>query len=206
MPPPEHRANDTPRSYAALVSLAAMGPGRSLEKYRLTTGKSPAYLRQLERWSSDHDWQNRIIEYDRAIAAAEEAQRAQIRAKRRIDLENADWETGKAIRDLAQSILLELPKFKRDSVQRIERTDPLTKQITITEVITLALKAGPGELAKALELASKLQRLSVGEATDIHKLVESELGAMLDLLQSQLTPEEYARVVAVIAGGASAGG
>lgn len=34
--------------------------------------------------------------------------------------------------------------------------------------------------------------------------LESELGAMLDLLQSQLTPEEYARIVAIIAGGATA--
>lgn len=180
-----------------------MGPGRSLsllaKAYRDRTDLVPT--RQESRlgfWSTKHDWQIRVQAADDAQRAAEDAARADIRAQRRIELENMDWEQGNALRDAAQSILSEVPKFIRSTVQRIERDG------AVTEVVTVALKAGPGELAKAMEIASKIQRLSVGEATEIHKLVETELGAMLDLLQSQLTPEEYARVVAVIAGGASA--
>lgn len=93
-----------------------------------------------------------------------------------------------------------MPKFKRESIQRIERTDPLTKVVTITEVITLALKAGPGELAKAMEIASKIQRLSVGQPTEIHALVERELEGFFDRLRDNLPPEEYARIVALASG------
>ena len=97
-----------------------------------------------------------------------------------------------------------MPKFIRQNVSRIERTDPLTKETTITEVITLALKAGPGELAKGA--GDRIEDLALirGEATEIYKLLETELRAMLYHLQSQLTPEEYARVVAIVAGGAAA--
>ena len=56
---------------------------------------------------------------------------------------------------------------------RVERTDPLTKAVTITEVITLALKAGPGELAKALETASDIALIR-GRGDRDHKLVELE--------------------------------
>jgi hypothetical protein len=210
VPPPERRATDTPRSYASLTAYCELGPTRSLEKLvqiwtRSGLEKPPTkWLSTLKRWSTDGSWVERSNEWDRAVAAAEDAARAEIRAARRIELENVDWDQGKALREVVGAILLEMPKFKRDSVQRIERVDPLTKVVTITEVITLAIKAGPGELARAMELASKLQRLSVGEATEIHKLVESELGAMLDRLRDNLPPEDYARIVAVIAGEAAA--
>jgi len=194
MSPPDRRASDTPRSYAALCDLAAMGPGRSLEKYRLTTGKSPAYLRQLERWSSDHDWMARLVAYDTSVVQSDDAARASVRAQRRAALEEADWQTGSDLRARCAELLAEMPRFLR-------RTEVETRQNgELVKIITLALKAGPGELARALETASKIQRLSVGEATEIHKQVESELEKVLDKLQSQLSPEDYARVVVVIAG------
>lgn len=210
MPLPDRRPSDTPRSYAALCDYCAMGPTRSIDKLvQVYTssgiGTPPTRHRAtLGVWSSAHAWVERAAAYDAAVEAAEEQQREKIRAERRKQVEELDWESGNALREATRAILSELPRFIRQSISRVERVDPLTKATTITEVITLALKAGPGELAKAMEIASKIQRLSVGEATEIHKLVETELGAMLDLLQSQLTPEEYARVVSVIAGGASA--
>lgn len=161
-------------------------------------------LATLFGWSKRHEWENRVTLADRQLQEAEDASRATIRAERRKQLEDQDFRDGNALREATRAILSELPKFKTRTISHVERTDPLTKVVTITEIIAVALQAGPGELARALEAASKLQRLSVGEATEIHKLVESELGAMLDRLHDNLSPEEYARIVGILAGGATA--
>lgn len=199
MPTIERRPSDTPRAHHALLDYAAMGAGRSLsilaEKYRGRTDVVPTRQEsRLGYWSAKYDWQARVAEYDRQVEAEIEAARAVIRAQRRVELEEADWSTGGALRERCAELLAEMPRFLRHTESEVRTNGELVK------VITLALKAGPGELARALESASKLQRLSVGAATDIHKLLESELGAILDLLQSQLTTDEYARVVTVIAG------
>lgn len=166
MPPPERRPADTPRSYAALCDYAALGAGRSLEKlvqvYTSSgTGKPPTRHRAtLGVWSSAHDWQVRVAAYDQAIQADEEAARQAIRAQRRVELEEADWATGSDLRKQCEAMLAEMPRFLRHTETEVKQGGELVK------VITLALKAGPGELARALKLASELQRLSVGEPTE----------------------------------------
>lgn len=166
MPPPDRRPSDTPRSLAALIAYCELGPTRSLEKLVqkwTSSGLANAptrWLSTLKRWSTDGSWVERANEYDRAVAAAEDAARATIRAERRKQIEDQDFADGNALREATRAILSEVPKFIRQTISRAERDG------VITEVITLALKAGPGELARALELASKIQRLSVGEATE----------------------------------------
>jgi hypothetical protein len=165
MPPPERRASDTPRSYAALCDYAAMGAGRSLsllaKAYRDRTDVVPTKQEsRLGYWSAKDDWQARVATYDAAILAEAEAQRGAIRARRRAELEDRDWSEGLALRDRVLELLAEMPRFLKHTETEIKQGGELVK------VITLALKAGPGELARALELASKLQRLSVGEATE----------------------------------------
>src|SRR5262245_30913736 len=81
--PLARRPTDTPKSWQALCDYAAMGPERSLEKYRQITGKSPAFLRQLERWSVAHDWQDRVATYDETLALEERAAREAALAERR---------------------------------------------------------------------------------------------------------------------------
>lgn len=194
MPAIERLPGDTAKSYAALCEYAAIGPARSLERYRQSTGRSPGFLRQLERWSSAGRWALRCQAYDQQAQAELEQQRSALRAARRAELEDRDWQQGQQLRDAVLSLLAEVPRFLRRTVNKVEQGG---KEI---EVITVALATGPGELARALKLASDLQRLSVGEPTEIHKLVESELRATLDLLETSLSPEEFARVVAIIAG------
>lgn len=182
-----------------------MGAGRSLEKlvqvYTSSGIEKPPtrHRATLGVWSSTHDWQARVAEYDRLLAAEAEAERQVIRRQRRIALEEADWRDGGELRAQALALLAEVPKFLRRTETEVKQDGELIR------VITLALATGPGELARVLKVASELQRLSTGEPTEIHKQVETELEAFLDLLKNNLSEAEYARIVALAAGGASPG-
>ena len=90
--------------------------------------------------------------------------------------------------------------LKAERVQRLkEHADKLE-----------AIKWAPGENGKLWnekawrEVLDDIAKEVGQRRAGIDMSLESELGAMLDLLQSQLTPEEYARVVAVIAGATAA--
>lgn len=157
--------NDTVKSYAALLDYAAMGPARSLSllatAYRDRTDVVPT--RQESRlgfWSAKHDWQQRVAVYDAAAAADAEADRAELRQQRRRQLEDLDFSQGMDLRMRCAELLAEMPRFIRHTENEIRQNGELVK------VITLALRAGPGELARALKLASEIQRLSVGVATE----------------------------------------
>lgn len=201
--PPERRDSDTAASYRALCDYCAMGSGgkrrsiRDLHEHYTAQSASEALamrpptlsLATLFGWSKKYEWERRAEEWDAAIVQAEEHDRAAIRRARRLQLENQDWQAGSDLRDRVAELLAEMPRFLRRSETQIEQNGELVR------VITLALSAGPGELARAMKVASELQRLSVGEPTEIHKQVESEIGAFLDVLRDNLSPEEYARIV-----------
>lgn len=61
--------NESARAHAAKVAYVTMGPDRSLEKARQKSGKKAAYVRQLEEWSSQHDWQATARAWDDQQAA-----------------------------------------------------------------------------------------------------------------------------------------
>lgn len=52
--------NETARAKEAFAEYVAMGPDRSLRKLAARHGKTRSYVVQLERWSSEHHWQDRI--------------------------------------------------------------------------------------------------------------------------------------------------
>lgn len=52
--------NETARAREAFAEYVAMGPDRSLRKLAERHGKTRSYVVQLERWSSEHHWQDRI--------------------------------------------------------------------------------------------------------------------------------------------------
>jgi hypothetical protein len=49
---------ESAKAYQAFVDYVNLGPKRSIAK--LASGKSARYLRQLEYWSSDYHWQDRL--------------------------------------------------------------------------------------------------------------------------------------------------
>ena len=62
---PWHRwSEESDTAYDRFMAYLKMGTGRSLDKVRQEYGKSTAYKRQLERWSSKYDWIDRATSYD----------------------------------------------------------------------------------------------------------------------------------------------
>ena len=74
---------ESAKARAAYADYEAMGSDRSLAKLAAKYGKSPAYVRQLERWSQRYQWQARLKDYERGLLDAR-------RAKREIELEEMD--------------------------------------------------------------------------------------------------------------------
>ena len=60
----ERQPSDTTKSYEAFRFYRDMGAGRALEKARKKLGKKSGYMRVLEKWSSDHNWQERVAAWD----------------------------------------------------------------------------------------------------------------------------------------------
>lgn len=76
---------ETPKAAAAFHEYALMGPDRSLAKLAESWGKNKSYVGQLQRWSSQFHWQDRVRQYD-----AQEAEKR--RKKRQQELEKMDEE------------------------------------------------------------------------------------------------------------------
>lgn len=65
---------ESPAAVAAYAAYLAQPQGkRSLRRLAEELGRSPAYARQLERWSTAHGWQARVAAHDaKVIASAQE--------------------------------------------------------------------------------------------------------------------------------------
>jgi hypothetical protein len=80
------QSTETPRAAQAWADYLALGPDRSLtrlaEQYQKHTESSPAVtLRQLKKWSTQHDWQGRLKAIaDAQAREAEERQAEYIRS------------------------------------------------------------------------------------------------------------------------------
>ena len=60
---------ETPKAAAAFIAYCELGQGRSLAKLAKQWGKNKSYVGQLERWSSENSWQERVKDYERELAA-----------------------------------------------------------------------------------------------------------------------------------------
>src|SRR5258708_3218798 len=67
--------SETPKAAAAFLEYCELGFNRSLAKLAQKWGKNESYVGQLERWSSNHNWLERVKVYD--------AEQAKERDKRR---------------------------------------------------------------------------------------------------------------------------
>lgn len=75
----KRKPRETARAVNAFADYVALGPGRSIRKlhdaYVIAAGdgKPAENVRQLERWSADHNWQGRLaaMEADRLAAGQE---------------------------------------------------------------------------------------------------------------------------------------
>ena len=63
------KLRETPKAAAAFYEYCLLGHDRSLVKLAYKLGKTSAYTRCLETWSSQHNWQERVKQYDADQAA-----------------------------------------------------------------------------------------------------------------------------------------
>ncbi len=137
--------NESVKAFEAFTAYLGMGGSRSLEAVGQKLGKSRALM---ERWSKRHNWVARVDAHAVHMAALMRREEVQVvrefaleRAKREEAQKESEWQ--------ARCELLALAREK------------------ITEWRANPKKLGTLEgIARLLELASKLGRLSVGMATD----------------------------------------
>lgn len=60
----EQPTKETAKAYAAFVEYCALGPARSLSKLSESNQQYAKSIPLLKRWSSEHNWQERVKQYD----------------------------------------------------------------------------------------------------------------------------------------------
>lgn len=78
---------ETPKAHRARIDYVTMGTERSLDKLRQRYGRTTAYTRQLELWSSQFGWADSARQYDEQVSYltvqdAADAYRASLEAHR----------------------------------------------------------------------------------------------------------------------------
>lgn len=143
--PFEQQPKETAKAFEAFSLYLQLGPARSLAAVARKLGKSEGLI---ERWSRRHHWGERIDEHGKHMAALTRKAEVQVvnefaleRAKRNAAQEESEWQTR-----------CELLALAREKIQKWREKPE---------------KLGTLEgIARLLELASKLGRLSCGMATD----------------------------------------
>lgn len=77
---------ETPKAAQAFQEYCLL-EDRSLAKLAQKYGRKPSYIRQLQRWSSDYQWQDRVKQYD--AEQVEERKRKREAELAKMDLEHA---------------------------------------------------------------------------------------------------------------------
>ncbi|GIV82076.1 MAG: hypothetical protein KatS3mg051_1430 [Anaerolineae bacterium] len=161
-------AGETARAYAAFLDYVRLGEGRSLrgllahyqalhgEKRPQTAHKAPTEkpptlrLKTLADWSTRYRWQERLAAYQAERARREQA----VWERRRAEVRQADWEVSAELRELVRAALAQLPQFIKTTRTYVKGRDgePDREIVTVQHDLPALLKA--------LELASRLQRLA----------------------------------------------
>ena len=174
-------AGERAKTNRALNDYYLMGAGRSIrklcalyrERYQAAiegeskTGFPPTRrLTTLLNWSRHFHWQERV----KAAMAQADAERRRIRLERQAEVDEADWATGEELRELAQQILAEGPKYLKTTRRLVKGQQEIItgadgKQYVVQkepdrEIITVALNAPVA--IRAAKLASDMQRAAAG--------------------------------------------
>lgn len=194
---------ETLKSNTALQDYWHLGPARSLAKLLESWGQfgddsessepPTRRLKTLKTWSAKFDWQARIQAATLLQQAADEAEWL----ARRREVREADWRQAEALRDLADQILAEAPKFivKGRTLVKGENGEPDREIVTVQLKLDLAIKS--------IETGSKLARLAAEMTTNEHKLtiaLEREIEGIFNIARGVLDDKSYERLLAAITG------
>lgn len=182
--PLDRCAGEQRQAHDSLLDYWRMGSGRSLrvllERYRTQAASGEDSIKPPTRrfatifkWSRENLWQDRMTRQTEIDLEAERQARADALkaeaakwAERRLAVRERDWGQAEQLRELAEGILKEAPKFKKNSRRFIAGKEGEPDR----EVITLAIDAKL--MVSAIEAASKLQRLAAEMETE-HTLAET---------------------------------
>ncbi len=131
--------NESAKAYAAFMAYCEMGEKRSIEAVGKQLGKSGGLI---ERWSSRHKWVSRAVEWDK---------------QRQVDVRRA---RAKALRSAATDWAKRQLRNREDDYQAGQSLRKRAKKLTPKTTATL------GDISRAYETASKLERLACGIATE----------------------------------------
>ena len=172
----EQQAKESDKAFAAFALYLSMGSERSLEAVRKKCGKS---ARLIERWSSRWRWTERVTAHASHLATVErEATEALARGK------SAQWlKRQEEHRDEEWALRGELIAAGRKVLKRFTED---------------GRGATLGDVARALDLASRLGRLASGMATDKTEItgedggpIRVELSAALNKIYGQAEPAPH---------------
>lgn len=182
MPLPfEQQALESSKAFAAFSLYLSLGPQRSLAAVGKKLGKSGTVI---ERWSSKFHWPARVQAYTAHMAVVErEASEAVTRAR------SAEW--GKRQQELREEEWEIHAECIRAGKEALKRFYERGKAATL------------GDIARMLELASKLGRLASGLATDKTEItgdgggpVRVEVALALEKIYGEPLPGEVVDVEA----------
>jgi hypothetical protein len=140
----EQLAEESARAFEAFSLYLEMGPDRSLSKLAQRLGKS---LDLMKRWSSRHSWAQRIAAHAEHLAAR------QRNAEDRLCLEKA-------------ALWMERQESLREQEWELHEQCILAGRKALEMFMAKEMKAAKlSDIAKILELASKLGRLASGMST-----------------------------------------
>lgn len=161
---------ETASAFAAFSDYYEMGPHRSmLVLHAVYIGENTAFpsisqqyaglrvpstsLPMLKKWSTTFNWQARLARRAEIEVTEREARRRQ----RRIELEEANWNTGSLLRERCNEFTALLEEFKQTRTETIQNDDGEGE----TRMIYLALNASIDQIARGLKIADELQQRSV---------------------------------------------
>ena len=150
--PWERQDGETPKQFQAFVIYRDLGEERTLLKVSKELGKSKTLM---DRWSSANSWVERAAAWDREQDRL--ARQEQIKDIKKMRKRHAD--TAKSMMALA--------------VKGISKMiDPITKE--------LREDLKPNDIARLVEVASKLERISMGDTSEV---IEERQGEAINAVQ-----------------------
>lgn len=166
--PWDKRPSETDLSHDAFLVYLHQGVSRSLARVVVELGRDDHYVRQLKRWSSEHEWVSRCAAYDEATWAARKDGRDEARDRARQSLVDAAGAAADTVRELMEDT----------------GTPPSVRLACAREILSLAGLVAPkrvelsGPDGKDIRVTAR--RALTGLDTDQLRLVAQALGVELE--------------------------
>ena len=175
----EKQARESAKAFAAFSLYLSLGAERSTREVGKKLGKSEGLI---ERWAAKFDWRSRVAAYATHLAVVErEAIEAVVRGK------SAEWETREQ-------------KLRETEWEMHERAIAAAKRGLDAYMEREKVYANLADIARMLEIASKLGRLATGlgdgerRKDDDLPAVRVEVTGALEKIYGDPLPEEIVDV------------